>query len=158
MPLKVTWMPYLSISYLQPFQNWGRSNFWGGCKTCTSQRGTIKFCILIDLQRMNNETSFVQNKKCEHGGRLNVKIHSLFCGDNSWTVVLRQMNFGIEEIMDIHISFIWIIVLFDALFKYGVGAKFWGYVGINAEPLCVELCNFVQYHIFVNYLTIYLSP
>jgi hypothetical protein len=24
---------------------------------------------------------------------------------------------------------------------------------INAEQLCVELCNFVQCHIFVNYLT-----
>jgi hypothetical protein len=57
------------------------------------------------------------------------------------------------EIMDIHISFIWIIILFDAVFKYGDGAKFWCYVVINAEPLCVEFCNFVQYHIFVNYLT-----
>jgi hypothetical protein len=26
---------------------------------------------------------FVKNKKYEHGGRLNVKIRSLFCGDNS---------------------------------------------------------------------------
>jgi hypothetical protein len=26
---------------------------------------------------------------------LNIKIRSLFCGDNSWTVALRQMNFGI---------------------------------------------------------------
>jgi hypothetical protein len=59
--------------------------------------------------------------------------------------------------MHIRISFIWIIILFDAVFKYGDGAKFWGYVGINAEPLCVELCNFVQCHIFVNYLTILLS-
>jgi hypothetical protein len=42
--------------------------------------------------------------------------------------------------MDIPISFIWIIILFDA--KYGDGAKFWGYVVINAEPLCVEFCNF----------------
>jgi hypothetical protein len=24
-----------------------------------------------------------KNKKYEHGGRLNVKIHSLFCGDSS---------------------------------------------------------------------------
>jgi hypothetical protein len=57
--------------------------------------------------------------------------------------------------MDIPISFIWIIILFDAVFiiKYGDGAKFWGYVGINAEPLCVEFCNFVQCHIFVKYLT-----
>jgi hypothetical protein len=40
---------------------------------------------------------FVKNKKYEHGGQLNVKIHSLFCGDNSWTVVLTQMNFGIVK-------------------------------------------------------------
>jgi hypothetical protein len=55
--------------------------------------------------------------------------------------------------MDTPISFIWIIILFDTVFKYGDGVKFWGYVVINAEPLCVEFCNFVQCHIFVNYLT-----
>jgi hypothetical protein len=56
--------------------------------------------------------------------------------------------------MDISTSFIWIIILFDAIFiKYDDGAKFLGYVGINAEHLCVEFCNFVQCHIFVNYLT-----
>jgi hypothetical protein len=27
--------------------------------------------------------------------------------------------------MDIPVSFIWIIILFDAVFKYGDGAKFW---------------------------------
>jgi hypothetical protein len=43
--------------------------------------------------------------------------------------------------------------LFDAVFKYGDGAKFGVYVWINAERLCVEFCNFVQCHIFVNYLT-----
>jgi hypothetical protein len=36
-----------------------------------------------------------KNKKYEHGGQLNVKIRSVFCGDNSWTVALGQMNFGI---------------------------------------------------------------
>jgi hypothetical protein len=55
--------------------------------------------------------------------------------------------------MDIPISFIWIINLFDAVFKYGDDAKFWGYVGINAGPHCVEFCNFVKCHNFVNYLT-----
>jgi hypothetical protein len=57
------------------------------------------------------------------------------------------------KVMDIPISFIWVIILFDAVFKYGDGAKFWGNVGINAEPLRVEFCIFVQCHIFVNYLT-----
>jgi hypothetical protein len=63
------------------------------------------------------------------------------------------MNFSIVEIMDIPISFIWIIILFDAGFKCGDGAKFWGYVVINAEQLCVEFWYSVQCHIFVNYLT-----
>jgi hypothetical protein len=48
------WSRTFLIPYLQPFQNGGRSNYWGGCKTCNSQRGTMKLCILIDLQRMNN--------------------------------------------------------------------------------------------------------
>jgi hypothetical protein len=43
--------------------------------------------------------------------------------------------------------------LFDAVFKYGDDAKFWGYVVINSEQLRVEFCNFVQCLIFVNYLT-----
>jgi hypothetical protein len=54
-------------------------------------------------------------------------------------------------------SFIWIINLFDKAFKYGGGVKCWGYVGTNAEPLCVQLCNFVEYYILVNYLTFCLS-
>jgi hypothetical protein len=40
---------------------------------------------------------------------------------DKWTLVLW-------EIVDIPISFIWIIILFDAVFKYGDGAKFGGYV------------------------------
>jgi hypothetical protein len=48
--------------------------------------------------------------------------------------------------------YIWIIILFDEIFKYSDGANLWGYVGTNAEPLCVEFCNFVQCYILVNYL------
>jgi hypothetical protein len=29
--------------------------------------------------------------------------------------------------------------------------------GINAQPLCVQFCNFVQWYIVVNYLTIAVS-
>jgi hypothetical protein len=36
-----------------------------------------------------------------------------------------------------------IIVLFDKTFKYGDGAKFWGYIKTNAEPLCVEFSNVI---------------
>jgi hypothetical protein len=46
-------------------------------------------------------------------------------------------------------SFISNIIFFDEAFKYGDGAKVWGYVGTNAEPLCVELRNFVQCHAFI---------
>jgi hypothetical protein len=51
-------------------------------------------------------------------------------------------------IMRIPASFILIIVFFDEAFKYDDCAKFWGYVGTNAEPVCVEFCNFMQCHTF----------
>jgi hypothetical protein len=35
--------------------------------------------------------------------------------------------------------------------KYGNDVTFLGYFGTNAELLCIELCNFMQCHIFVNY-------
>jgi hypothetical protein len=40
--------------------------------------------------------------------------------------------------MDVHTSFIFVIILFDLALKYGDGTKFWGYVGTNVEPLGVE--------------------
>jgi hypothetical protein len=46
-------------------------------------------------------------------------------------------------------SFIWIIILFDEAFKYSNSEKYQGYVGTYTELLCVELCNFEQYHIFI---------
>jgi hypothetical protein len=52
-----------------------------------------------------------------------------------------------------HTSFIWIIILSDEALKHGDDAKCWGYVGTNTEPLCLEFRNFVQCHVFVNYLT-----
>jgi hypothetical protein len=48
-------------------------------------------------------------------------------------------------------SFILIIISFDGAFEYGGGSKLWVYVGTKAEPLCVEFCNIVQWHTFVNY-------
>jgi hypothetical protein len=53
--------------------------------------------------------------------------------------------------MDIPTSYIWIVIYFVKLFKYGDGAKIWDYVVTNTEPLCIEFCNIVKYHIFVNY-------
>jgi hypothetical protein len=42
-----------------------------------------------------------------------------------------------RKIMEISASFTWITTVSDAPFEYGGGSKFWGYVGTNAEPLCV---------------------
>jgi hypothetical protein len=56
---------------------------------------------------------FVKNKKYERGGRLKVKVHILFYGDNSWTVAVGQMKFGIvEDHGDIPTSCILSIILF----------------------------------------------
>jgi hypothetical protein len=50
-----------------------------------------------------------------------------------------------EEIMDIPITFIWIIILLHAVFKYGDGAEFWGCVAINNSVWnSVILCNVVS--------------
>jgi hypothetical protein len=54
--------------------------------------------------------------------------------------------------MNIHTSYICMIALFDGAFKYGDVAKFWSYIGTNAEPICAAFYNFGQCHIFVNYL------
>jgi hypothetical protein len=61
---------------------------------------------------------------------------------------LGKWSFVHRKIMDIPTSFIWIIIFFDEAFEYGGISKFWGYVGTNAELLCVEFCNFGQFHIF----------
>jgi hypothetical protein len=56
-------------------------------------------------------------------------------------------------IMNISKSFICIIILFGIAFKYSNGLKLTCYAGAYTDQLCVELCNFVQGHIFVKYLT-----
>jgi hypothetical protein len=37
------------------------------------------------------------------------------------------------SIMDVHTSFVWIIMLFDEVSKHGDRAKFLGYVGRNGK-------------------------
>jgi hypothetical protein len=63
--------------------------------------------------------------------------------------LLLQINFGTVNVVDIPTSFIWII-MFDEAFKYGDGAKIRDYIGTNAEPFSVELCNFVPCRISEN--------
>jgi hypothetical protein len=59
---------------------------------------------------------------------------------------LDKSSFIHWKIMGTPASFILNIIFFGAAFKYGGGWKFWGYVVINTKPLCVELCNLVQFH------------
>jgi hypothetical protein len=48
------------------------------------------------------------------------------------------MKCGPEKITDVPASFSEISILSDQAFKYGDGKKFLGYLGTNAEPLCVD--------------------
>jgi hypothetical protein len=52
-------------------------------------------------------------------------------------LLLDKLSLVQWKIMGISASRVWIIVFFDEALKCGDGAKFWGYVGTNAEPLCV---------------------
>jgi hypothetical protein len=55
--------------------------------------------------------------------------------------------------MEVPKNFIRIVILLDEAFKYGDSAKYWRYVGTNIELLCVDVCNFVQRHIFLTYFS-----
>jgi hypothetical protein len=95
MPLKVT-MTSSHRSFNHVVSTISNANLWGGCKIFTSECGTMKICILIALQRWTtfNKPIFVKHQKYECGRWMNVKIHILLYGDNSWTSALRQMKCG----------------------------------------------------------------
>jgi len=80
-------------------QEWQTFKLLRWIQTYTSQRGAMKFCEMIGLQRMNNfrETILWKDTKYEHGGRLKFKIHILFYVGNSWSVALNQLKFGTVE-------------------------------------------------------------
>jgi hypothetical protein len=61
-----------------------------------------------------NKTTFVENQKYENSERWKVKIHILFCGENSWAVAFKRMKFWTLK-GHAHASFIWII-LCDGVF------------------------------------------
>jgi hypothetical protein len=56
------------------------------------------------------------------------------------------------KIMDIPTRSIWIVIFFDGACECDT-SKFGGYVGTNTEQRCIEFCNFVQFHIFIRYLS-----
>jgi hypothetical protein len=101
-----------TMLYFQPFQNGRRSNYWGGCKTWTNQHGTMEFCVPTDVY--NTFTNiYEKNKKYEHVGQFKFKIHILFHADNSWTVALRQIQFGTVKDHGHTYSLIWTVILLD---------------------------------------------
>jgi hypothetical protein len=72
------------------------------------------------------------------------------CPDKMLTLYLHNSSLVHWNIVDIPTGFICIVIFFDGAFEYVVGAKIRGYVGTNAELLCVKLCN-----TFVKYITCY---
>jgi hypothetical protein len=54
MLFKIISVPYFLMPLPQPFQNGGRLNLWRKLKLAPVKRGTMKCCMQIDLQRMNN--------------------------------------------------------------------------------------------------------
>jgi hypothetical protein len=117
-----------------------RQSILSQCRTCTSQCGSMKFYLLRPFlwkaRNMNVEGGW-KKKSCF------VLWRQLI------TVALRQMTFGTMK-DHVHTSFTWIFNWFDESFKCHNGAKCWGYVGTNSEPLCAEVCNFLQC-IFLTY-------
>jgi hypothetical protein len=103
----------------------------------------------------SNKTNLSKSQKQENGWSWSLKL-TFFYGDYLWTVTVRQ-SLVQWKVMDINISFIWIITFFGGAFQYGGVSIFWGYVGTNAGQLYVKLCNFVQLHIFISYSYSYCS-
>jgi hypothetical protein len=62
-----------------------------------------------------------------------------------------------QNIMEVHTSFVWIIIFFGEALKCGDGAKFWGYVCQTLNHSEQNSVIFLQCHILVNYLTFWLS-
>jgi hypothetical protein len=87
------------VSPLITFEPIGRF-LWNLIERSCRWNGTWDHEILHTDRSSNDEQLLIRpflskTEKYEHDGRLNVKIHSLFCGDNLWTVSLKQMNVGV---------------------------------------------------------------
>jgi hypothetical protein len=77
----------------------------------------MKFCILIDLQRMNN--LYVKNEKYKHGSSWYLRLTYCFMVTTHKPFNLDKQSFVQWKIVDIHASFIWIITFFNGPFEYG---------------------------------------
>jgi hypothetical protein len=73
MPLKVTSTPYLLNPQLQTFQN----------EILHQSTWSMKFRMMIALQRMNNFQNIFVKKNTKRGESLIIKIYILFSGDTN---------------------------------------------------------------------------
>jgi hypothetical protein len=91
-----------------------------------------KFSVLVDLKRMNN---FSWGHLCQKQKNTNMAASWMlqfivcFVETTHEPLHLDKWTFVLQKIMDMPTSLILIIILFEAVFKYDDGAKFWGYVG-----------------------------
>jgi hypothetical protein len=96
------------------------SHIWGGCKTCSNQCGTMKFCVVIELQSMTN---FWWGHFCEkpkiRTWRAVGKFSFTFCFmvTTHELLYLDEWSFVQWNIVDVHTSSIWINVFFDRPFE-----------------------------------------
>jgi hypothetical protein len=73
---------------------------------------------------------------------------AFLCGDNIWTVVLRQMKFDAVKDHERAYKFYLNLFLWRSFWVWRWW-EFCGYIGTNAQPLSVEFYNFVQYYTFL---------
>jgi hypothetical protein len=130
----------------------GFSNFWGGCEKYQSTRDREILYAHISLkdEQLLIRPLLGKTKNTNMAGNWNVKLTFYFIEVAHEPLYLDKLSLVQRKIMDIPTSFIWTIIFVGGAFKYGGGSKFWGYVGKNAEPLCVVSCNFVHCHAFLN--------
>jgi hypothetical protein len=91
-------------------------------------------------------------------GSYSVGNGDIFCWGNGGRI-MKLMDYSTPT--NIEIKNAWKFMFMPRVI---LGAKFWDYVGANAEPLCVKFCNFVQwtfeksstcnYYILCNYFAI----
>jgi hypothetical protein len=152
-PLMVTSTSYLLIPQIQPFQCEWRSNFSGGCNTCISQRGTIKFSM---LKSSKDEQPFLwETKTTNVEGDWKLKLLSWFVRKfmNRCTYI-NKIWYNKRSWTYLQVLFEWLFYL-TKLLNTTMVRKFEVMLRLTLNH-SVEFCNFVQYHII--FATYVISP
>jgi hypothetical protein len=124
----------------------GASSTWDN-KTLYTDRSSEDEQLLIRLLLRNT-------KNTNMAGDWNLKFTFYFLQTTHEPLHSDKWSFVQSTIMDIPTGFIWTIVFVGEAFEYCGGSKFWGYVGTNAEPLCIEFCNLC--HVIHLYIIIFI--